>query len=165
MEQYYQGLLGYLTARLRDRNMAADVAHDAYLKVLESPRLNGLEYPKAFLYRTAINLCVDAFRRNTVRHSEPLSDLIAEECPRRQSPQASLYELQRAEMVMVALDELSDKCREAFLLRKLEGLCHEQIAAAMGISKASVEKHIVNAMKHCRVRVFEMEQRSARARR
>lgn len=165
MEQYYQGLVGYLTSRLRDRHLAADLAHDAYLKVLESPRLDGLEYPKAFLYRTAINLCVDAFRRGVVRHSEPLGDMVAEECSRMMSPHASLYELQRAEMVMAALDELSDKCKEAFLLRKLDGLCHDDIAATMGISKASVEKHIVNAMKHCRIRVFEMEQRSARARR
>lgn len=153
MEQYYQGLLGYLTARLGDRQLAADVAHDAYLKVLQSPSLNKLEYPKAFLYRTAINLCVDAFRRGLVRDSEPLGDMVAEECPRTHSPHVSLYELQRTEMVMKALEELSENCRQAFLLRKLDGLCHDDIAEAMGISKAMVEKHIVNAMKHCRVRI------------
>ncbi|WP_109511480.1 sigma-70 family RNA polymerase sigma factor [Pseudomonas ovata] len=160
MEQYYQGLLGYLTIKLRDRNLAADVAHDAYLKVLESPRLDTLEYPKAFLYRTAINLCVDAFRRGVVRNSESLVDITAEESPQTQSPHATLYQLQRAELVMAALDELSDKCRQAFLLRKLDGLCHDEIAEVMGISKAMVEKHIVNAMKHCRVRVSEMERLS-----
>ncbi|MBD8496121.1 sigma-70 family RNA polymerase sigma factor [Pseudomonas syringae] len=160
MEQYYQGLLGYLTIKLRDRNLAADVTHDAYLKVLESPRLDTLEYPKAFLYRTAINLCVDAFRRGVVRNSESLGDIVAEEGPQTQGPHATLYQLQRAELVMVALEELSDKCRQAFLLRKLDGLCHDEIATAMGISKAMVEKHIVNAMKHCRVRVSEMERLS-----
>ena len=162
MEQYYQGLVGYLTTRLRDRNLAADVAHDAYLKVLESPRLDALEYPKAFLYRTAINLCVDAFRRGVVRNSESLGDVVAEECSHKHSPPASLYELQRAEMVMKALDELPGKCQQAFLLRKLEGLCHDDIAQTMNISKAMVEKHIVNAMKHCRVRVLEMERLNSR---
>lgn len=162
MEQYYQGLLGYLTIRLRDRNLAADVAHDAYLKVLESPRLEGLEYPKAFLYRTAINLCVDVFRRGVVRNSESLGDIVAEESPHAHSPHATLYQMQRAEMVMKALEELPANCQQAFLLRKLEGLCHDDIARAMNISKAMVEKHIVNAMKHCRIRVSEMERLDSR---
>ncbi len=157
MEQYYQGLVGYLTTRLRDRNLAADIAHEAYLKVLESRRLDQLEYPKAFLYRTAINLSVDLFRRGLIRQSESLDDALAQELPSVHSPQASLYQLQRAQLVMKALEELPEKCRQAFLLRKIDGLYHEDIASTMGLSKASVEKHIVNAMKHCRIRVFEME--------
>ncbi|TBU85657.1 sigma-70 family RNA polymerase sigma factor [Phytopseudomonas dryadis] len=157
MEQYYHGLVRYLTARLRDRHLAADVAHDAYIRVLESPRHHALDHPKAFLYRTAINLCVDSFRRSAVRRSEPLSEVAGEESLQMQSPQATLYQLQRAELLQRALDELPARCRQAFLLRKLEGLCHDDIAQAMGISKAMVEKHIVNAMRHCRTRVAEME--------
>lgn len=31
MEKYYVGLVRYLTAKLQNRNQAADVAHDAYI--------------------------------------------------------------------------------------------------------------------------------------
>lgn len=55
------------------------------------------------------------------------------------------------------MGELPSNCREAFLLRKLDGMAHHEIASRMGISKDMVEKHIVNAMKHCRIRVKEME--------
>jgi len=37
---------------------------------------------------------------------------------------------------------LPDKCRQAFVLRKVHGLSQRQIAASMGISESTVEKHI-----------------------
>lgn len=54
-----------------------------------------------------------------------------------------------------AVAELSETCRQCFLLRKLEGLSHGEIATRLGLSRATVEKHIVNAMKHCRLRMRE----------
>ena len=60
---------------------------------------------------------------------------------------------QRLEMVQRALAELPVACRESFLLRKLEGLSHPEIAERLGLSRSVVEKHIVNAMKHCRNRI------------
>ncbi|MEZ0199904.1 sigma-70 family RNA polymerase sigma factor, partial [Pseudomonas qingdaonensis] len=64
---------------------------------------------------------------------------------------------QRLALMQRALDELTGPCRECFLLRKIEGLSHLQIAERLGISRSLVEKHIVNAMKHCRVRMRQWE--------
>jgi RNA polymerase sigma-70 factor (ECF subfamily) len=43
------------------------------------------------------------------------------------------------------------------LLRKIEGLSHPEIAERLGVSRSVVEKHIVNAMKHCRVRIRQWD--------
>lgn len=155
LDSYYRELVKYLTSTLGDRHLASDVAHDAYLRVLERARKAAIEQPRAFLYRTAINLSIDEHRRKLVRRSEPLDVLEQEEGPRVHSPQASLYQEQRLDMVERALDELPAVCRDAFLLRKIEGMGHNEIADHLGISKGMVEKHIVNAMKHCRVRIQE----------
>ncbi len=48
---------------------------------------------------------------------------------------------------MAALDELPPQCRKAFRLHKLDGLSHAETAAAMGISRSAVEKHISAALK------------------
>ncbi|WP_175154240.1 sigma-70 family RNA polymerase sigma factor [Phytopseudomonas flavescens] len=159
MEKYYQQLVRYLTARLRDSHLAADVAHDAYVKVLEGRRGDTLDYPQAYLYRTALNLVVDVHRRAAVRRSQSIDDLQpeAQATEGRHAPHESLYLQERVELVGKALSELSEPCRKAFLLRKLDGLAHPEIAARMGISRDMVEKHIVNAMRHCRIRVREME--------
>jgi len=160
MEKYYHGLLRYVSARLRDRHRAADIVHDAYLRVLETSRQQArtLEFPQAYLYRTAINIAIDTHRRNSVRQCEPLVAADAEEGPQHDNPHSVVERQQRAKLVAIALDELSEPCRRAFLLRKLDELSHAEISARMGISKDMVEKHIVNAMKHCRVRVRELEQ-------
>ncbi|MGY2185910.1 sigma-70 family RNA polymerase sigma factor [Pseudomonas sp. SDO5591_S426] len=157
LENYYRELVCFLNAKLGNRQVAEDVVHDAYLRVLERSSETPIEQPRAFLYRTALNLVIDDHRRNALRQVESLDVLDNEEryfCP---SPFSTLDHGQRLEMLQRALAELPRLCRESFLLRKIEGLSHPEIAERLGISKALVEKHIVNAMKHCRVRVRQWD--------
>jgi RNA polymerase sigma factor (sigma-70 family) len=157
MEKYYHQLVRYLTIKLRDRNLAVDVAHDAYLRVLEGAGKGVLEFPQAYLYRTATNVMIDLHRRRMSRQTDSIEEIEAHEGKADETPHASFYLSQRARLVDRALSELPEVCRTVFLLRKLDGMAHPEIAKRMGISKDMVEKHIVNAMKHCRVRVREME--------
>lgn len=153
VENYYRELVSFLCVRLGNRQTAEDVAHDAYVRVLERRGDEAIEHPRAFLYRTALNLVIDGHRRGQVRQSEPLEVLDSDEAFRSPAPCQSMDLDRRLERMQLALAELSGPCRDSFLLRKLEGLSHPEIAERLGISRSLVEKHIVNAMKHCRVRM------------
>ena len=48
-----------------------------------------------------------------------------------------------------ALQDLSDKARQAFLLHYLEGAPHGGIAAALGVSTRMVHKYLVQALVCC----------------
>ena len=157
LENYYRELVCFLNAKLGNRQVAEDVVHDAYVRVLERSSDTPIEQPRAFLYRTALNLVIDGHRRNALRQVEPLDVLDAQECFASSSPHTSHDNGQRLELLERALAGLPMACRDSFLLRKLEGLPHRQIAERLCISRALVEKHIVNAMKHCRVRMREWE--------
>ncbi|WP_460111345.1 sigma-70 family RNA polymerase sigma factor [Pseudomonas sp. S3_H04] len=157
LENYYRELVCFLNARLGNRQVAEDVVHEAYVRVLERSSDTPIEQPRAFLYRTALNLVIDDHRRNALRQAEPLDVLDSEERYFTPSPHGTLDHGQRLAMLQRALAELSPLCRESFLLRKIEGLSHNEIAESLGISKALVEKHIVNAMKHCRVRIKQWD--------
>ncbi|WPN96407.1 sigma-70 family RNA polymerase sigma factor [Pseudomonas sp. MUP55] len=157
LENYYRELVCFLNAKLGNRQVAEDVVHDAYLRVLERASDTPIEQPRAFLYRTALNLVIDGHRRNALRQVEPLEVLDSKERFAPCSPHASHAQGQRLELLERALAELPAACRDSFLLRKLEGLSHLQIAERLGISRSLVEKHIVNAMKHCRSRMREWE--------
>ncbi|MBB6286527.1 RNA polymerase sigma-70 factor (ECF subfamily) [Pseudomonas sp. SJZ103] len=157
MENYYRELVCFLNAKLGNRQVAEDVVHDAYVRVLERSSETPIEQPRAFLYRTALNLVIDGHRRNALRQVEPLDVLDSEERFAAGSPHATHDYGQRLAMLERALAELPAACRDSFLLRKLEGLSHLQIAERLGISRTLVEKHIVNAMKHCRVRIREWD--------
>jgi len=157
LENYYRELVCFINARLGNRQVAEDVVHDTYLRVLERASDTPIEQPRAFLYRTALNLVIDDHRRNVIRQTEPLEAVDQEEQLFIPSPQATMDHGQRLEMMQRALAELPALCRECFMLRKIEGLSHPQIAERLGISRSVVEKHIVNAMKHCRVRVRQWD--------
>ncbi|MFJ2986107.1 MULTISPECIES: sigma-70 family RNA polymerase sigma factor [unclassified Pseudomonas] len=157
MEHYYRELVNFLCARLGSRQAAEDIAHDAYLRVLERTDPQAIEHPRAFLYRTALNLVVDRHRRHLIRQTEPLEVLDQDERWHSSAFPQDMQLDQRLALMQRALAELSKPCRDSFLLRKLEGLSHQQIAARLGISRSLVEKHIVNAMKHCRVRMRQWE--------
>ncbi|WP_455924764.1 sigma-70 family RNA polymerase sigma factor [Pseudomonas putida] len=157
LENYYRELVGFLSARLGNRHVAEDVAHDAYVRVLERRGDTEIAHPRAFLYRTALNLVIDGHRRSTLRQVEPLEVLDAGERVGEPALQQMMDQGQRLDLMRQALDELPQLCRDSFLLRKLDGLSHQEIAEHLNISRALVEKHIVNAMKHCRVRMREWE--------
>ncbi|MDR0190458.1 sigma-70 family RNA polymerase sigma factor [Pseudomonas yamanorum] len=157
LENYYRELVCFLNAKLGNRQVAEDVVHDAYVRVLARASTTPIEQPRAFLYRTALNLVIDGHRRNALRQDEPLEVLDSEERYCTTSPHNSHDHGQRLDMLERALAELPVLCRDSFLLRKLEGLSHVQIAERLNISRALVEKHIVNAMKHCRVRMREWD--------
>lgn len=157
LENYYRELVCFLNAKLGNRQVAEDMVHDAYVRVLERDSDTPIEQPRAFLYRTALNLVIDGHRRNALRQVEPLEVLDSEERFCLSSPHSCLDHHERLDMLERALAELPAVCRDSFLLRKLDGLSHLQIAERLNISRSLVEKHIVNAMKHCRVRMREWE--------
>lgn len=157
VEHYYRELVSFLRARLGSVQAAEDVAHDAYLRVLERTDPQQIQHPRAFLYRTALNLVVDQHRRHRVRQTEPLEVLDQDECWHASAFAHDMHVDQRLALMQRALDELNPACRDSFLLRKLEGFSHDQIAERLGISRSVVEKHIVNAMKHCRQRMLQWE--------
>ena len=157
LENYYRELVSFLSARLGNAQAAEDVVHDAYVRVLERSSDEPIEQPRAFLYRTALNLVIDGHRRNALRQVEPLEVLDTEERFFSPSPQVSVDHGQRLEMIQRALAELPANCRDSFLLRKLEGLSHAEIAERLGVSRSVVEKYIVNAMKHCRIRIRQWD--------
>lgn len=112
MENYYRELVCFLNARLGNRQAAEDVVHDAYVRVLERASDTPIEQPRAFLYRTALNLVIDGHRRNTLRQVESLEVLDSEERFFTPSPHSSLDHGQRLDMLQRALAELPPLCRE-----------------------------------------------------
>lgn len=114
LESYYRELMCFLNAKLGNRQVAEDVVHDAYVRVLERSSDTPIEQPRAFLYRTALNLVIDGHRRNALRQSEPLEVLDSEERYFNPSPQTSLDHRQRLDMLQRALAELPRLCRESF---------------------------------------------------
>jgi RNA polymerase sigma factor (sigma-70 family) len=69
-------------------------------------------------------------------------------------PEAHADAVGQLERLSVALEQLPEQCRRAFLLNRLEGLTHAQIATQLGVSTKTVQRHIERALQAC-VEVLE----------
>jgi RNA polymerase sigma-70 factor (ECF subfamily) len=148
-------LLRFLTARLGDAAAAEDVLQDLWLR-LQAVDTGAVANGKAYLYRAAQNLALDAVRarqRSAVRERQWATahgGSAAEPVDPSPNAEADMLEREEAAALASAIAALPEAAGRAFRLHKLEGLSHAEIAARLGISRSGVEKHIALAMAHLR---------------
>lgn len=140
-----------LRNRGQTREDAEDLVQEAFLR-LHTFLADGHEVrqPEGFLVRTALNLAVDARRRNAREHRHQFVQETVEELQLvdlSPSPEEIFSAEKRLMQMRAVLDaKVSPKTREVFFLHRLEGFTHEEIAERMSMSLRSVEKHIARAI-------------------
>ena len=149
--EHYEELIGTWTRRLRNRQQAQDLAHDTFVRVLESAS-ETVEQPRAYLHQMARNIAVDGFRRETLRDAKEQA-AVPPSLSEMGDPEQYMRAIQLAESVEKALQELPLNCRKVFVWQKIEGLTQAEIAERLGLSKNMVEKYMIRTLRHLRERV------------
>lgn len=154
LERYHRELLNFLTRQVNDRDTAADLTQESFVRVL-SATASGQSVldARALLYRTARNLVVDQHRRDQVRRHEDLDALpesLHPAAPTHLQPEEALVSQQIVRAYVAAIEALPERCREAFVLYVFDEQPQAEIARHMGISVSMVEKHIVRGMVACK---------------
>ena len=150
--RYRPAIARYAGRMLGDDGRAEDVVQEVFLSALRG--IDGLDRPAGFkpwLYRIAHNACVDHMRRNgrAQEVSMDASVLPAAEEMRlfRQAPSthAALSQKEDFRNLREAFRGLPPSQSEVLVMRELEGLSYDEIAARMGITRASVESMLFRA--------------------
>jgi RNA polymerase sigma-70 factor (ECF subfamily) len=125
--------------RLRgETGEAEEAAQDTFLKLHRHwGRIDG--DPGPWLYRTAVNTCLD--RKRGPRRSLELVEM----ADARPGPAALAEIAQRWERVKRALGELPERERAAITLRDIEGLPTGEVAGLLGTTEATVRSQIAAA--------------------
>ncbi|TBU92179.1 RNA polymerase subunit sigma [Stutzerimonas kirkiae] len=146
--EHHAWLYGWLRRRLCKREDAADMAQDTFLGVLRSGQAEQLREPRAYLQTLAKRMLWDFWRRQELERNylAALAEL-PETCAPSEEELALLSEA--ILLLDQLLGDLPDKVRHAFLLNRLEGMTHPQIAAHLGVSLSTVERWIRQALVHC----------------
>lgn len=147
--QNHGWLLGWLRGKLGNAFEAADVAHDTYVRVMDSGRLpEQAGQSRAYLVRIAKHLVVDIYRRRRLEdaYTEALTHLPPACAP---SVEERALVLEALCQLDAALDRLPLRVREAFLLSQFDGLTYSAIAERLGVSVASVRKYMLQAAQAC----------------
>ncbi|KAB2921071.1 MAG: sigma-70 family RNA polymerase sigma factor [Dechloromonas sp.] len=144
-------LFGWLRRKLGCPEHAADLAQDTFLRILSSrDALLAMCEPRAYLTTTANRLIIDRARRQAIEQAY-LAELtaMADTLAGFPSPEDSLIAVQALAQIAGALEGVSPKAGEAFLLHYLDGLRHAEIADRLGVSARMVRKYLVQCLVAC----------------
>jgi RNA polymerase sigma-70 factor (ECF subfamily) len=110
-----------------------------------------LDNPRAFLYKSCINLAIDMKRRNRVRqgYAESLSSGEGPEEATSLGPERLAESSERLGIVSRALWNMPGKRRKLLLMSRFDGLSYAEIARQVGLSETAVRKHISKALADC----------------
>lgn len=146
---HHAWLRGWLQHKLGNREDAADIAHDTFLRIMarRSTAFIGNE-PRAFLTHIAKGLVVDHWRRQDVEKAylEAISHLPAAEAPSAETRFIILETLYRIDRM---LRELPAQTRHIFLMSQLDGHTYPRIAEQLGIAVITVKRHMRIAFLNC----------------
>lgn len=142
-------LHAYLTHKLRDKDAAADLTQETFLRYVEHGRGAAVLHDRSYLYRTAHNLAVDHIRETVRRRTDAVAagDLagLADERPSLEDAADARQRLDRLRRIV---QELPERTRRVFVLNRIDGLTHREVAVRLGISDSSVQKHLAKALRH-----------------
>lgn len=151
-----QELSRFIAQKLGSADAAPDILQDAYLRLAGYQTAETIANPRAFVFRTVSNLVIDHQRRSVNRIPHESNDDVLHELPDAQPvPERTFEAQQRLELLAAAMEELPEKCRQAFYLNRVEGCTYSEIAEKLQLSESMVAKHLVRAMRHCRERLKE----------
>jgi RNA polymerase sigma factor (sigma-70 family) len=155
MHTLYSDHHGWLHAWLRKKlgcsHHAADVAHDTFVRIMVSrDALPGMREPRAYLTTTAQHLMANQYRRQRMEQAYLAECLaLADAAQGAPSSEEILMAVQALEQIAQALQNVSTKAREAFMLHYLEGLTQSDVARELNVSTRMVQKYLVQALTGC----------------
>ena len=125
---------------------AQDLTQETFIKALQRQgQLKDLEKASSWLSRIASNTAIDFLRKNKKFAFSDVNELMETRSSTLDSPEQTLLRGERKLHLDGGLAELTVRERTALLLRDVEEMPAEQVAAQMNCSMATVRSHIANA--------------------
>jgi RNA polymerase sigma factor (sigma-70 family) len=147
-QDHREELTQFLAYKTRCPETAQDLCQETYLRLLRDNVVTHDENLGGFLFRVAERLAINYLKwQRLARNSGvPLHDELI--CPKHLPDELTSLR-QQCEILLDAINSLSQKYRHVFLLRKIDELTYTEIALRLGISEKTVQRYLVEAILHC----------------
>jgi RNA polymerase sigma factor (sigma-70 family) len=142
-------LARWFARRVRDQAEVEDMVQDVFARIAARNSTEPVEHLGGYVLKTAWTVMADRGRRR-VSHMTALHIPLNDEMHGDEEidPERVLVGREDLRAATAALLSLPERTRTVFILRRLEGWRHKEIAARLGISVSAVEKHMVRAIQH-----------------
>lgn len=123
---------------------AEDLTQEVYLKALRNiDSLTDLSLLKFWLFRVARNTCLDFGRKRKLRRHASLKP--EHEQHESRTPESQLVSREQLRSLKAAIQQLSKKQREAFILKEYGDLSYQEIAETLKIKHGTVMSRLNRA--------------------
>ncbi|MCG8578881.1 MAG: RNA polymerase sigma-70 factor [Bacteroidales bacterium] len=146
---YYATLCRFAITITRSQIMAEEAVQDTFVKLWEDrKKLRQVGNIKSYLFKSVYNQCLwlvkkqDTQQRYEQQYALEMPSLLNEE-------EKENWEIFKPH-IQAAVNNLPDKCRQIFLLRRYEGLTNAEIADYLNISIKTVENQLSIAVQKLR---------------
>jgi RNA polymerase sigma-70 factor (ECF subfamily) len=135
---------------IKSHELAEDISQDIFIKIWEKRgKLLSVGHLRPYLWNFARNHAIDMLRaagKSEIAMGEILSHF-------QDNPgfyEDETLERDYKDFIKRTLDSLSPRSREIFVLCREHGKTYEEVAAALGISRSAVRKHMVQSLQKFR---------------
>jgi len=146
-ERYCKKLYSFVLRYIKQKSDAEEIVQEVFVKIWEARnRIDVYSSFDSFLFTIAYNSTMSVFRRRITeqKYVEYLKSLQQVENSPDFTDDIHFREIN--EKVQKLLNNLTPRQKEIYLLSRMEGLTHEEIAEKLGISALTVKKHIANTL-------------------
>lgn len=158
VRRYQRQVANIIYLTLGKREEVQDIAQEVFIRVYRS--IDKFEFDASFfswIYRITVNLCIDELRRKKIKRALSLDFLtegaLEKEKKSKEQILASdgVLNDEKREIVLGALQRISQEHRQVIILREYEELTYAEIAAYLGISIQAVKSRIFRAREELRI--------------
>jgi len=147
-ERYAKDLHDFIYYKFGEHYNPKDKVQEAFMKLWENCKKISPDKAKSYLFSVANNTTL-----NTIKHRKVVLKYetdASKSTSNNQDPQFLLEEKEYLSKYQKALSKLTEEKRVTFMLNRVEGKKHKEIAELLGISRKAVEKRIYSALKQLR---------------
>ncbi len=151
-ELYSHKLFSFVFKILKNEAEVDDIVQEVFVKIWESrDKLEDYKLLNSYIFTIAYNNSIDLIRKriSNNKYLEHLKNSASINFAPTIISQIEFNELNNQVEKLIA--NLPDRQKQVYLLHKEEGLTYPEIAEQLGISKNTVENHMVKALKYLRL--------------
>jgi len=127
-----------------------DVSQETFLRAYTTEKTREIEQPKSFLFRIAKHVALTQLTQKSRQITDYLEDFDESEVLLTEDTvEDELIARETLGIHCEAVAGLPPQCRRVYLMRKVYGMSHKEIAGQLGIAVSTVEKHLIKGVEQC----------------
>jgi len=143
---YYKPLKQYAQNLLLNEHLCEDIVHEVFINIWQNRKELKITSPRNYLYTMVKNKALNQLRHDIVKQkyieevNNTSSDFILDE-------DSNCYEISK---ILETIYSLPEQCKKIFIMSRMHGLKHAEIAEDLNISVKTVKNQIGKALKRLR---------------